>query len=513
MERLVKNIKPVDPLLSDLYYWFKIADDFHLGKLPLMSGINPLNWLEVLEKNCDPKSYGPGCALFVRKKLDSGSADIQSIEHLSESKFSEEKFRLIMQAVNIEECNPFLLFLFCEVKFYFSAPEKTGDWKNVNKRLEFFNVNKVSDWSWIPLYDLKTPCGQKALDILIEQYSDLLSDPFIEFDKTKKIPAIFYLVKIRLLSGIVQKNNSSDFKSLENFIKSIRDKSILEASYEITFKIFDKNEELIKIYLEHPDVTEKSIFTENLVTNAVGFTGDFMKTALVDFAFREGWGTEKGDYGIWNKLTLYFAKVLEPRVIDKLVPLKGSSGLGSAFEIAIINLGERYSDKIDDFSFNTALFHLLSDGFTDYKLVFFENRCKKYLCELATSKNLNDVQIAAYGVSRIIDAKKTSFKITIDLLISFVLIIADAVSQARSNSGETWEDRNWGGYNMSGEESFAENISCAIKNLSILKYEKDDLDKLKKRLDFINLSNIVLVDATSYSIDYVAFDLEKALGL
>ncbi|MBN2441844.1 MAG: hypothetical protein JXJ04_10870 [Spirochaetales bacterium] len=513
LEKIANTLDPVDPLLSDLNYWFKISEEFQVDDLLFKAGLTPLDWLSTLEKKCDAKSYGPGCALYIRKKLDPESANYQSMELLLKIIFTQEDFRLIMQGIRIETCAPDLLLLYCEVKYFFSNPGKTEDWKTINKRLEQMGMNPVKDWSWMPDVNVLKIGEQGRFSELVREYSTLLKDPEKLPGDSKKIPVILCLARIRLLLSAMKKKGSCGWKTPELFIHSIREKSILEALYHFTVRIIGDNEDLMGIFLNHPFVDEESKFIDELVSAAVKSVSEKMKTLLVNFAFRLGWSPEKGDYGIWNKLTLYFAQVAEERIIDKLVPLKGTSGLGSAFEIALLNLGEKYPDRIKDADFNSALSHLLSDGYTDYKLLFFENRAKAAITKLAQSDK--DLKTAAYGISRIIEAKKDSFHIGPDFIILLLKKIQGAIKNARDNPGEFWEDRNWGGYNMTPEENFAQTISNAIRNLASLTYNKTELEKIKKLSQVfpaIDLKKIVLVESTSYSIDYKSFDLDKALG-
>jgi len=180
------------------------------------------------------------------------------------------------------------------------------------------------------------------------------------------------------------------------------------------------------------------------------------------------------------------------------------------------SLSVLFKKYVDVTTFNKAFFALLSGGFTNYNLIFFESRCKARICDLALSGNEQEVQISAYAVNQLISKKKNSISVPIELILQYVLKIDGAVARARKKPGETWEDRNWGGYNMSGEEQYAQVLSDGIRSLAILKYHNDELEKFKKVLSnysLKNLSKLILVNSTSFSIDYTPFDLQKALGL
>ncbi len=509
LEEITNKLDPVDPFLSDLFYYFKTTQEMGLSDIFLKAGLKPLSWLERLEKACDRTSYGPGCALALRKALDPDSANHEALARLAQTRMSDDEMRLTLQGLDIKTCDPAALPFICEIKFHFSDPSARKDWTGMNARLTELGQPPVADWNWLPDFSALGKADAGPLAALVKLYAAVLADPTAPI--TAKPPALIILLKIRLLCTRSSQGTAA-LQALGGLIHSLSDAAVLGAAYSQSLRIIGKKEGLALLWLSHPRIDENTEFVEDLVDTACRFKSQEARDSIVEFAFRLGWSPAKGDYGVWNKLTLYFARVGEERAIPVLVPLKGASTLGSAFEIAIVNLGEAHPGKVDDVSFMSALRGLLEDGFTDYQLVSFGSRSIVSLCALAASKDESSIRVSAYGVSRLIDSRKSGPRLPVELLLCYLKVIDEAVARAKSDPGEAWEDRNWGGYNMSGAEEYASELSEAIRRLLKQGYTKAECEALRAALPPNQLSHLCLVESTSFSIDYPSLNLGAVLG-
>ncbi|HAE37378.1 MAG TPA: hypothetical protein DCG57_01930 [Candidatus Riflebacteria bacterium] len=88
--------------------------------------------------------------------------------------------------------------------------------------------------------------------------------------------------------------------------------------------------------------------------------------------------------------------------------------------------------------------------------------------------------------------------------------LCPAVELAKSNSGETWEDRNWGGYTPSGSEELAEALSLAVKGFAGSDCNAigwSDFVSELMRLSTKNLSKIKLGESTTCGFSFPTINL------
>ena len=95
-------------------------------------------------------------------------------------------------------------------------------------------------------------------------------------------------------------------------------------------------------------------------------------------------------------------------------------------------------------------------------------------------------------------------------LIPILERLGPAVEAARASPGETWEDRNWGGYTTSGAEDLADALSLAVKGF----LESDcksvgwaDLVSELSRANTANLRNIQLGESSSCGFTFSTLNL------
>ncbi|HNW34419.1 MAG TPA: hypothetical protein PKM25_05775, partial [Candidatus Ozemobacteraceae bacterium] len=124
------------------------------------------------------------------------------------------------------------------------------------------------------------------------------------------------------------------------------------------------------------------------------------------------------------------------------------------------------------------------------------NQAREYLLKILREKNSPD--------SKVISVAKYCFWARRDGIPAAALApilerLGPAVTAARGSPGETWEDRNWGGYNTSSAEDLACALSLAVKGF----VEKDckavgwpELIAGLATLDSIDLGKITLGDTT-----------------
>jgi hypothetical protein len=92
--------------------------------------------------------------------------------------------------------------------------------------------------------------------------------------------------------------------------------------------------------------------------------------------------------------------------------------------------------------------------------------------------------------------------------------LPEAVLSAKSNPGEEWEDRNWGGYNQTGQETYAEALGEAVLALAGATFPKEEWGALLEGvlgLEGVDLSSVETGGGSGYSYGYKTVNLLATL--
>jgi hypothetical protein len=177
----------------------------------------------------------------------------------------------------------------------------------------------------------------------------------------------------------------------------------------------------------------------------------------------------------------------EVEIGKEIAKLKGSDYQANGILISLlrgVSKNVELIDAADNKRLIDKLFKSCAEaGFSSShveKIKFLDSRTKVMITrQLKRKKPLSKVQIE--GMALFFTYYRGGSP-PVSVLPAFIGYLPDALQNAKNNPGELWEDRNWGGYDNTEQESFALAITRAIIHLAGQSYTPEEWSELLEEL-------------------------------
>lgn len=199
--------------------------------------------------------------------------------------------------------------------------------------------------------------------------------------------------------------------------------------------------------------------------------------------------------------------------IPILLSIVGHSGLGSDAEVALLRLAARDPQALGKQDFQRVWERVMEDGYSEYSPDLLGDQARAVIVHVLKHEPLG-APLLGY-VCRflyLLGGKGDVPPLALPLLLAR---LPEAIASAKAHPGEAWEDRNWGGYNPTEQETTAEWMSEAIKSVAGGGYSREGWRTLiggLLRFESLDLRRVeLLADSSAFSLVCHGYDLYAQL--
>lgn len=265
--------------------------------------------------------------------------------------------------------------------------------------------------------------------------------------------------------------------------------------------------------LESPAAGERPELAERLIRGLSVSRPPGAGERILDFSLRNGWGEQKACHGMYLAVVVALGRLGVRAAVPHLVRLIGRSGLGSEIEAALLRIAAADPAAVDDATFGRAFEELTSDEYSEIDPSLMGPQARS-----AILRTLGSRSPASEHVGRVCRFLRNASKkgaAPPEALPLLLQRLPTIVAEAVAHPGETWEDRNWGGYSASKEEECAEAAGEAVFALASCPYPRESWSVLLRgllTLDDLDLRRVRVPESGSSGPHYVHCNLWKALS-
>ena len=474
-------------VLSDLHYWLMTAREQGVSPTLGQEVEGALDWLDALGKRLASGGHGLGEVLNIRALLRPKGAQAEALENLGRPWLDAAS---IAHKVSIlQQTSVFADMAAIAVESFFvqRSAGRDDDGKirrALNKLLEEAGLNSTNGWAW------KAPQGRLASVATPEKlHSTLCATAHVcaaaarattAQDADEVLAALQDLPPHPLIKHARYRNLLLALKDAPGEVAHAclaplcaeQDPAMARAVLKMAQAVLRNTAGLVYLLLlDAPAIRQDLKLAEQIVHAVAAAAPPGAGERLYALGRELGWGPGQGNYGVYLALAVAMGRLGVSEAVPVLVSLLGCSGLGSEIEVALLRLAARDPRAVDDGSFSRAFELAVADDYAELDASLMGDQARAHLV-----RTLREADLAAPSLAhacRFLAEAAPGGKpppLALPLLIDR---LPRALAAAQSHPGEAWEDRNWGGYNMSAEEELAQGMTKAVESLCEGTYSRE----------------------------------------
>ena len=447
-------------------------------------------------------------------KVSGCQMDITRLDNLS---LGDDDFDELMTALYRDEKLETLPAIYCEHRLIKFARKKeeplSSSWASLNELLVRHELPVIDNWAWT------SPIGNVEGSPSLELNTKLASIGHLvsrgEINEAKALATSPLLAHALLRNLIVTRKIDVLHVALNEFADPTLLLNVLTMARSVLGKEATSIAQTIALSQsakESQELTYEAIKT--IMDNPMSDSGDVIFRATFALKNSSGYGVpESNPRYLWR---IASRNVPMPTCADEYIIEKVNSGENMCPEdlLAALEFAARNEDAIENRIYEFLVMQVLER----HPHIFSEAKSEDR--DLLLGKQ------ALYTMGRILwdpDVPSKHLLSVLKLLTNIGLIpppvdtlpalldhLFKAIPEARNNPGKVWEDRNYGGYDLSPQESLAGSLGETIKTLLVNEYGKEYWDSVRTRLkefDEQALRKLELPEFTGGALAYEAMDL------
>ena len=442
------------------------------------------------------------------------------IAKLNELSFDDDSFDELLAPLYREIGTASAPAIYCEHRFIKFARKNeeplADDWDGLNSVMQKYSLPAVTPWDFPAPQGTDGASPALKLNCQLASISQLVGQG--ELDEAKALVSSPLLAHAFLRKLIVRKK-VEEIQSL-----------LPELSYPFVWR----NILSIATFILGKEVTPlaHAVALSTSAQSSQELTYDAIKTILKnpleesgEVIFRATFALEHSGYGVdegnprylWRKA---YRQIPMPSSSDDYIIEQVCSGekLCPQDTIAALELTKRRPDAIEDKALELFLAqvfanhsYVLKDAISEDRDLLLGEQSLRVLGRSLRDPDLPDE--ALFTICKLL-SNIGLVPPPVDTLPALLSRLFAAIPEAKANPGEYWEDRNYGGYDLSPQESRAGKLGEAIRSLLRNEYGKSYWDSVLVKLaefDEAQLRQLELPELTGGSLGSTTIDLIETL--
>lgn len=530
LRQAAEKAEQVDPLLSDIRYWLLVGRE--LGVPGPAFSPDELAWLDRLGQRASPDSYGPGCALEIRSFLHLAGTLAQLLEQFTRPTLNLGHLGRGSDILRRE--TPFVEIAAIAVEAYLVACSTSKDGleaapevrEELRDLLKGAGLPQIRGWSWAaperppaPLDTLQelqqtlcaiaSRCRQAAraaaaddVPLLLAPFSELLPHALLRHAFCRSLLLAWRRARAGARPALLT--------ALE-FLRHEQDPLMVRAVAQMAHDLLGTRAgPVYRLLLDTPALRKDPAVAERVVQALSHAPTPDTGAAILAFGHEAGWDGAGGGFRLNLALTVAMGRLRVVEAVPVLARRIGQSALGSETELALLQIAAHDPRALDEPTFQRTFVAAMEDGYADYTPDLLGEQLWAHVLRV-----LEEEPLAApllWQVCRFLSSVGSEMAPPPRALPLLLRRLPEALVQAKANPGQEWEDRNWGGYNMTGEELTAELIGDAIETLARACYSRQGWRELiEALLPELDLTRVEMAKSEAMGFSYPWKNLWKAL--
>ena len=410
--------------------------------------------------------------------------------------------------------------IYCEHRFIKFARKQeeplSNDWDGLNSVMQKYSLPEVTPWDFPAPQSTDDSTPALKLNCQLTAISELVSQSKV--DEAKALVTSPILAHAFLRKLIVAKKLEEIKKATMDFRYPSVWRSILTIA---TFLLGDAATPLAHAVALSPSAEGSQELTyqaiKTILKNPLKDSGEVIFRAT--FALEHsGYGVDEGNpRHLWRKA---YRQIRMPACSDEYIIEKVCSGEKLCPEdmLAALELTKRRPEAIDDKVFERFLMqildrhpYILKDATSEDRDLILGEQSLRVMGRLLGDMDLPDE--ALFTICKLL-SNIGLVPPPVFTLPALLNLLFSAIEEAKANPGEYWNDRNYGGYDLSPQERRAGKLGEAIRALLGNEYGKSYWDSVRAQLnefDEEKLRQLELPEFTGGPLGTTKVDLIETL--
>ena len=442
------------------------------------------------------------------------------IAKINELSFCNDSFDELLAALCREIGTAKVPAIYCEHRFIKLARKNEkpmpDDWDGLNSVMQKYSLPEVTPWDFPAPQGTEDSTPALALNGQLATISKLVSEDKV--DEAKALVQSPILAHAFLRKLIVRKQ----VEEIQSFLSEFNDASVWQSILTIaTFVLGKEVTPLAHSIALSPSAQSSQELTyhasKTILKHPLKDSGEviFQATFALDHS---GYGVDQGNpRHLWRKA---YRQIPMPASSDDYIIEKVCSGQSLCPEdmIAALELTKRRPDAIEDKDielFFLQVFdrhpYVLRDATSKDRDLLLGEQSLPIMGRFLRDPDLPDEDL--FTICKLL-SNIGLVPPAVDTLPALLSRLFTAIPEAKANPGKYWEDRNYGGYDLSPQESRAGKLGEAIRSLLCNEYGKSYWDSVLAKLDEFEeaqLRQLELPELTGGSLGSTTIDLIETL--